>query len=185
MYYIIRKSIFAICSFGGLGAAILALAILSSCKIGPMTVACGDGELFLRLLDPEEDSSAIVIRLELEGADTEAAIEGVDPLRGRYSFFYGNDPDCWHSNLPSYGAVRYRDVYAGVDLKLHRKDGQLEYDLLLRPGAALEDVVFRAHGVDGVRVDPMKSSNAPWAMPIITPTRQKGFIDHWGIRKRG
>src|SRR5262249_39076737 len=77
---------------------------------------------------------AAVLRMKLVGADP-AAAAGLDELPGKANYFFGNDPAAWRTNVPTYGRVRYRDVYPGVDLVYYGNGGQLEYDFVVAPGA--------------------------------------------------
>ena len=54
---------------------------------------------------------------------------------------------------PAYGAVLYREAYPGIDLKFYGNGRELEYDLIVRPGADLSRVKFRYGGVAGLKVD--------------------------------
>ncbi|MGH9432442.1 MAG: SBBP repeat-containing protein, partial [Terriglobia bacterium] len=54
---------------------------------------------------------------------------------GKSNYFIGNDPKNWHTNVPNYAEVRYRNVYPGVDLVYYGNQGRLEYDFVVRPGA--------------------------------------------------
>jgi len=51
------------------------------------------------------------LRFALVGAGHDAAVSGERPLRVTSNYFIGNDPRRWRRNVPSYSAVRYRDVY--------------------------------------------------------------------------
>ncbi len=77
-----------------------------------------------------------VVRLRLVGAKTEAEVIGRDKLPGKVNYFIGNDPKKWRTNVPTYGKVRYHNVYPGVDLDYYgNQGGQLEYDFIVAPGA--------------------------------------------------
>ena len=51
-----------------------------------------------------------VLHMRLIGANPHARIEGVDKLPGKANYFTGNDPKKWHTDIPMYGRVRYRDI---------------------------------------------------------------------------
>ena len=74
-------------------------------------------------------------------------------LPGVHNYFLGNDPSKWRSDVPLCGAVRYREVYSGVDVRAREHDGHFEYDLLLQPGADLEPVEIVVEGADRLRLD--------------------------------
>lgn len=65
---------------------------------------------------------ATVVRMRLEGANTHPrAIEGLEKLPGKVNYLLGDDSSQWRTDIPIYGKVAYRDVYAGVDLSLLRQ----------------------------------------------------------------
>ena len=87
-----------------------------------------------------------------EGAATETALVGEDKRSGHYNFFLGNDPTTWHSNVAAYSSLRYRGLYDGIDVRVREQTGQLEYELLLAPGANLEKAVIRVEGALGLEL---------------------------------
>jgi hypothetical protein len=87
-----------------------------------------------RVLNPRAPAAAL-LRMQLVGANQHAPVAASDVLPGRVNYFLGNDPAKWRTNLPTYAQVRYCSVYPGVDLVFYGKDGQLEYDFVLAPGA--------------------------------------------------
>ena len=76
-----------------------------------------------------------VVRMTFEGADPHARVVGVDPLPGVVNYFIGDDPSKWRTNVPTYQKVAYENVYPGIDLVYYGNEGQLEYDLIVAPGA--------------------------------------------------
>jgi hypothetical protein len=86
------------------------------------------------------------------GART-AEVVGEEPISGVHNYFLGNDPSRWKTDVPRFEAVRYRDLYPGMDVRLYEKEGHLEYDLALSPGAALNAVEVAAEGADRLRLD--------------------------------
>ncbi len=123
---------------------------------GPRHVGQGPGYLIechadsVQLVRARKGQTAKV-GLRFENAEVvEPAAE--EPLPGRLNVFAGK-PSEWRSNIPLYGAVRYRQLWPGVDLVVHDSGGDLEYDLLLAPGADLARVVLRAQGVEKAELD--------------------------------
>ncbi|MFV1981122.1 MAG: hypothetical protein ACC655_08215, partial [Rhodothermia bacterium] len=72
--------------------------------------------------------------LEFEGANPAPAIEGADRLPGVAHFFQGSNPDSWRRDVPTYGAVIYRDLYPGIDMAYIGDEGTLESEFYLSPG---------------------------------------------------
>lgn len=80
------------------------------------------------------------------GANHEGAVRGVDPWTGTVSYFSGADSSRWISGVPRFSQVRYDDLYPGVDLVVYWKGKNLEYDLLVQPGADPSEIRF---GIEG------------------------------------
>jgi hypothetical protein len=94
-----------------------------------------------------------VLRMDLLGANPTPPSSGVDALPGISSYFVGNDPSQWHTNIHTYAKVFYQNVYPGVDLVYYGNQGQLEYDFLLAPGADPANIRFTLQGCDGLHLD--------------------------------
>jgi len=61
--------------------------------------------------------------MKLEGANAAPAVAGLDKLEGIVNYFIGNDPSQWHTNIPTYAAVQYTNVYSGIDLQYYGTAG--------------------------------------------------------------
>ena len=94
-----------------------------------------------------------VLRMKLEGANRSAQVTGMDELTGKTNYFIGNDPTRWHTDIPSYARVMYRDVYPGIDLVYYGKEQQLEYDLVVAPGADPSKIKLNFEGAQSIEVD--------------------------------
>lgn len=90
-----------------------------------------------------------------------ATLTPENPLPLQATYFHGGQRRTAHN----YSRVRTRGVYPGIDLLFHGRDGQLEYDFLVAPGADPSRIAFDLEG----------------AAPRLTPT---GDLDlghgvHW------
>jgi hypothetical protein len=65
--------------------------------------------------DAQKDSAA-ALRMHLAGANTESQVTGADRLPGISNYFLGNNPKNWHTKVPQYSRIAYKNVYPGVDL---------------------------------------------------------------------
>ncbi len=81
------------------------------------------------------DRSEHLVGMKLVGANPEAATTGSDPLPGKSNYLIGNDPQKWHRGIPQFAGVHYADVYPGIDLVFYGRQGHLEYDFKVAPGA--------------------------------------------------
>ena len=79
--------------------------------------------------------SAAVVRMRLVGANTHPELTGLDPLPGKSNYFIGDDPARWQRDVPNYARVKYAGVYPGIDLVYYGNQRQLEYDIVVAPGA--------------------------------------------------
>ena len=100
---------------------------------------------------PERDTT--VVRLGLVGANPNPEVAGVEPLPGKVNYFRGNDPRKWRTGIPTYAKVRYRGVYAGVDVVYYGAQRQLEYDFVVAPGADPTRIRLAVTGAEALGVD--------------------------------
>src|SRR5581483_6252614 len=88
----------------------------------------------------------------LEGARVSAPSESEDRLPGVVNYLHGQNPAGWLLDIPTFGRVHYRDIYPGVDLVYYGKEGRLEYDFVLAPGAHPEQIRMRYAGARAIRL---------------------------------
>jgi len=79
---------------------------------------------------------------------------GERKLRGVHNYFLGNDPSNWRAGVPLYEAVRYDEVAPGIAMVVTDRDGRLEYDLHVDPGADLGRVEVTCKGADSIAIEP-------------------------------
>ena len=87
------------------------------------------------------------------GANTHPQITELDPLPGTSNYFIGNDPARWQRDVPNYARVKYTAVYSGIDLVYYGNQRQLEYDLVVAPGADTGRIALAFDGVDELSID--------------------------------
>jgi hypothetical protein len=107
-----------------------------------------------RLRGSGKSCQSTMIRLTPLNLNKDAVIVPVEPQAGKVNYFLGKEPEKWHVDLPTYGGVVYREAYPGIDLKFYGTGRQLEYDVIVQPGADPNQVKFQYHGVDCLRVTP-------------------------------
>jgi hypothetical protein len=94
-----------------------------------------------------------LVRLRLEGASAAARATGERRLPGTSNYLRGADSSKWLRGIPTFGAVRYEQVYRGVDFVVYGNDRQLEYDFVVAPGADPSAIRLAFEGAEDVRVD--------------------------------
>ncbi len=93
----------------------------------------------------------VAVRFVFEDARADPILIGEDRLPGRYNYFQGPNRVDRHTEVPSYASVLYTGLYEGVDVRVREGDN-LEYDLLLTPGANLDQVVIRCDGLEQLSI---------------------------------
>jgi uncharacterized protein (TIGR03437 family) len=113
----------------------------------------GDG-YFLFLNDQETvlDLGTRQIRLHLDGARPGAPATTGDAFQ-RTHYLLGPDPNHWIPNVPVYDEVGFTGVYPGVDIVYYAREGKLEHDFRLAPGADPSRIRWALQGVDRVSRD--------------------------------
>jgi hypothetical protein len=108
-------------------------------------------EAVFRLKQP---SGFHALRARLVGARTGSKAEGMGELTGKVNYLIGNDPAKWRTNVSTFGQVRYRELYPGIDLVYHGNQRQLEYDFVIQPGKDYRQISFTFEGADKLKVEP-------------------------------
>lgn len=98
------------------------------------------------------DTTAVV-RTKLVGSNPHPHVLGLKELPGKVNYLIGNDPSKWRTNVPTYGTVRYEEVYRGVDMVYYGNQGQLEYDFIVAPGADPKAIVLDFDGAEKLELD--------------------------------
>jgi hypothetical protein len=117
-------------------------------------IPIGDGPTLPRqIAASHRQCTTDVVRMQLAGAHAAAAPTGEEKLPGTANYFLGNDPHKWHTAIPTYGEVRYADVYDGIDLVYYGNQQQLEYDFVVAPGASTRRIRLHFAGAHELKLD--------------------------------
>ena len=112
--------------------------------------------LVMRLNKPgaswNDSSGSAVVRMSLAGANTAPIVTGLEELPGRVHYLTGGRAN-WRTGIPTYGKVRYEEVYPGIDLVCYGNQRRLEYDLVVRPGADPGRIRLAYSGLTGKHLD--------------------------------
>jgi hypothetical protein len=93
------------------------------------------------------------LRMKLVGADASATAAGANELAGKVNYFTGKDRAQWRTDIPTYGRVRYAEVYPGIDVVYYGNQHQLEYDFVVAPGSDARAIKLHFDGAEKVEVD--------------------------------
>ncbi len=102
--------------------------------------------------DGDAGPASDALTLSFLGASPETKIMAEKRMTGHVNYFVGNDKRAWRSNIPTYGAVLYRDVYKNIDIRFYGNNRDFEHDIIVRPGGDPEAVQFAYSGIKGLRV---------------------------------
>jgi hypothetical protein len=135
------------------------------------TLFLTSGEAVLALHKASAKSG--VLRVKLLGANPAPDVSGMDEMPGKSNYFIGNDAKRWHTNVPMYGKVKYKSIYSGIDLVYYGNQRQLEYDLVVAPGADPRRIQLGVRGArkisrseDGDLVLAMDEGEIRWHKPL-------------------
>jgi len=133
------------------------------------------------------DASALEQKLlsmrVVAGRRVEPIAEQELPTKSNY--FVGRDQSRWKTGVENYASIRYENVLPGVSVVYYGNEGrELEYDLLLAPGADPHAVEIAFDGADSIRIDQDGSAvlSLPGGGELRKPAPFSYQIDRSGAR---
>jgi len=109
----------------GFRVALLSDAVITQLDAGPAAAATGEND---RAGRPTR------IRINLIDANPKAKASDENLLPGTSNYFKGNDSTKYLTDIPTFGRVRFSDVYPNIDVVYYGNARQLEYDFVVSPG---------------------------------------------------
>jgi len=100
----------------------------------------------------DNDAQPEIIKLTPIGANKDPEIIAENKQEGKVNYFIGNDPNKWKTNIPTYQAVVYKEIYKNIDMKFYGNNQQMEYDIIVKPGADPKMVKLSYEGIEGLKV---------------------------------
>lgn len=86
------------------------------------------------------------VAMQFVGANGKLTLAGEGIQSASTSYLFGQDQNKWVQGAANYSAIRYNDIYPGIDLRYYGKDGSLEYDYEVAPGADPAKIVSEIKG---------------------------------------
>lgn len=121
-------------------------------------IALHGGGAEFRLRGVGEDAAPEQVRMTVVGADPRVLPQAEELQRARSHYLKGQDPAQWRTDVPRYARVRYAGIQPGVDLVYYGdREGRLEYDFEVAPGADPSTLRVAFDGVQGLTLDPAGS----------------------------
>ena len=93
------------------------------------------------------------LRVSLVGARANPTLRPERRQQSMSNYFVGNNPAKWHERVPNYAAVRYEQVYPGIDWVVYGNPQHLEYDFVVSPHADPGQIGLSVAGADRIAVD--------------------------------
>jgi len=97
--------------------------------------------------------TSIAVRVSFDGANPNPILGGADQLPGMANFFIGSDLTQWHTNVPTYAGVAYRDLYPGIDLSYTGHVGVLKGTYTVAPGTDPALIRWHYAGANATHID--------------------------------
>jgi hypothetical protein len=92
-------------------------------------------------------------RLTERFAGGSATPAGVERAPTRVASFVGNDPSRWTSDAATWNTVGFGEVWPGVEVDLHARQGSVEKFFTVAPGVTPESIRMEVDGAAGLTVD--------------------------------
>ncbi|HHT18370.1 MAG TPA: hypothetical protein GXZ72_02245, partial [Methanobacterium sp.] len=103
-----------------------------------------------------EDNKTLVVKeqfLDSQGNPIIFQAKGEEPSNTVVSYFKGNNPDNWQTNLPTYNFVNLGELYPGITVKLRATGSNIEKLFFVNPGAHPDDIQIQMLGIDCLAID--------------------------------
>lgn len=100
-----------------------------------------------------DGASGDALRMRLIGASPRATVAGAREHAGKAHYFHGSRPRAWRPNVPTFARVHYAQVYAGIDMEYYGREGELEYDFIVAPGADPAVIALDFEGARRASID--------------------------------
>ncbi len=89
-----------------------------------------------------------------------------------HNYFLGNDESKWATEVPLFEKIKYKKLYAGIDLEVYNIKGNMKYDFVVAPYADPNLIKMTYEGADAVEID---NSNLIIHTSVETITEQKPY----------
>lgn len=113
------------------------------------------------------------VNMKFEGSCSAPRVEGSTPLPGRANYLAGS-PRLWRRDVPTFGGIRYRNLYPGIDMVYTGSGPQLKSEFVVAPGADPARIRIRYDGAgppgvgaDGALSIPLGTRRLSEAAPHI------------------
>ncbi len=106
-------------------------------------------------------TNAVLVEMQFLNALTEKNIMGVNPLDGYINYLTKNHQQAQTKNgtvsalkntrVSLFNKVKIENIYSGIDLVFRFRDGRLEYDYIVHPGADPDNISIKIVGAEKIQ----------------------------------
>lgn len=87
------------------------------------------------------------------GANLNAKAEPDKPLNTYNNYFIGKDSSKWAGHCRIFSAVNFKDLYKDIDIRYYADNGNLKYDLIVKPGADISNIAIKIDGAEKLYIN--------------------------------
>ncbi|MBU0568421.1 hypothetical protein KKC52_10330, partial [bacterium] len=105
--------------------------------------------------DPGTDDKVLCFKkvfLGKEGNPLTLSPWPIERSEAKVSYFKGNDPDRWRSNIPTYSLISLGEVYPDIEIRLKAYGKNVEKLFYLNPGADPQDIRIKLAGIKDAHI---------------------------------
>jgi len=93
------------------------------------------------------------VRVHFAGANPNVILEGAGAMAGKANFLVGQRSEDWRTGIPTYHKIRYRALYAGIDVTYGGTANRVKSEFLVAPGADPSQIRLEYSGIDTLSID--------------------------------
>ena len=97
-------------------------------------------------------SAGHALSLQFVDANRHAVLAG-ERTAGSVNYLRGSDPARWQTDLGRFGAITYRELWPGVNLRVEEHAGTLKYEFHVAPGADPAAIRLAYRGASSLTLD--------------------------------
>jgi photosystem II stability/assembly factor-like uncharacterized protein len=122
------------------------------------------------------------VSLEFKGSHPGKSSAGPE-LPGKVNIIRGNDPGKWQLGLSTYQRVSWPNVYPGIDVVYYGNQQQLEFDVVVKPGADPRAIRLKVAGGGKLSIDGSGALNLGESADGLRVALPQIYQEVKGIRK--
>jgi len=89
--------------------------------------------------EQQKPRKGVHLKVNLIGSNPHPTIESFNRIATNFSYFTGNDPSNWQTDVPAWDGIRYVDVYPGMDLEITSEQSRLVWQFLVTDASRFYD----------------------------------------------